>query len=326
MDTDSLIDTTKPSLHRDMDFPTYLADPADMPSLSSSLVKALLETAPKRVWFETKRLNPAAQDKQSRTFALGTAAHAQLVGMGEKIVPVPYDSFRSKDAKAMRDEAYKQGHTPVLEEEMDRVIEMAEAGIEGFAQNPDIGHIFRDHADSVIREGSVFWRERNIACRCRPDLMLLVATSDPLVVHYKTTDTKISTSGMPRYAAGLGWEFIGSHYEAGIKALTGRDPQQFFALQESQPPYLTRVFKLQPAFTAAGRMRRDRAMQIWQRCTKTNNWPGHINRTIEISVPPWHESTQIAEKDAEEAIKQAEGKDPLDIALHWQAPPGWREE
>ncbi len=326
MTDDTLIDTSRPTLHRGMDFPTYLEDPADMPSLSSSTVKALLQTAPKRVWFETKRLNPAAKDKRKREFALGTAAHAVLVGMGEKINIIPYDSFRKKDAKEMRDEAYDRGHTPILEDDMDRVNEMAEAGIEAFAKNPDIGDLFGKHADSVIREGSIFWREMNIACRCRPDFCLLSTTSQPLIVHYKTTDNQINTPGLPRYAAGLGWEFIAAHYEAGVKALTGHDPVQFFAFQESQPPYLTRVLKLQDAFTGAGRMRRQRAMQIWARCTMTNTWPGYINRTTEISVPPWHETQQIAEKDAEQAIMQNEGKDPLDLALDWQAPIEWRRE
>ena len=321
-----IIDTSKPSLHRGMDFPTYLADPADMPSLSSSTVKALLQTAPKRVWYETKRLNPAAPDKRKRQFALGTAAHAVLVGMGEKIKLVPYKSFQTKDAKAMRDEAYDRGHTPILEGEMDRVNEMAHAGIEAFAEDPDIGHLFGKNADSVIREGSIFWREMNIACRCRPDLLLLGATSRPIIVHYKTTNNQITTPGLSRYAAELGWEFTAAHYEAGLKALTGHDPVQYFAFQESQPPYLTRVLKLQDAFTGSGRMRRQRAMQIWARCTATNIWPGFINRAIEISVPPWHETQQIAEKDAEQAIERAEGKDPLDLALHWQAPSEWRPE
>ena len=322
-----MIDTAKPSLHDGMDFPTYLADPADMPSLSSSIVKSLLQTAPKRVWTSTKRLNPMAEDKRKTEFDIGTAAHAELVGMGEKIDVLHFDSFRKADAKAARDAAYKAGHTPLLAHNMDRVTEMAEAGRMQFAQNPDIGFVFAEERFSGIRsEASIFWRELNTACRCRPDWLVLQASGPPLVIHYKTTDsggnspiTPMSPS-MSRFAANMGWDLTAAHYGNGVKALTGRDPRQFFAVQEAVPPYLTAVFEVNDAFTANAAMRRDRALYVWSRCVATNNWPGHFNRTIVLAPPPWHENALIAEKDAEQAIITVEGKDPIDLAFHWQAP------
>lgn len=329
MTKDTLIDTTKPSMHGDMDFPTYLGDPADMPSMSSSIARSLLTTAPKRVWTETKRLNPTAEDKNKRIFDLGSAAHAELIGMGEKIVIIHHDSFRKADAKAERDAAYKAGHTPILAAEMDRITEMAEAGRMQFAQNPDIGFVFADERPSgTYSEASIFWRELNAACRCRPDLLVLQASGAPIIIHYKTTATAITpfSSSMARFAANQGWDLIAAHYHEGVKALTGYDPRQFFAVQETEPPYLTEVFELDNAFVANAAMRRDRALSVWSRCLATNTWPGHFNRTVVLAPPPWHENAQIAEKDAEQAIVTAEGKDPLDLALHWQAPPGWREE
>ena len=124
-----MIDTTKPSLVEGMDFPAYLADPCDIPSLQSSTVKALLETAPAAVWERTKRLNPAAEDVHKRTFDLGTAAHAELIGAGETVVVIEHDSYRKTEAKAARDAAYEAGQTPILEADAPRVQAMAEAAM-----------------------------------------------------------------------------------------------------------------------------------------------------------------------------------------------------
>ena len=307
-----------------MTFKEYLDDPCDEPSLSSSTVRALLKTAPKRVWTETKRLNPAYEEKRDPKFDLGTAAHTALIGHGQRMVIVPFDAYRSSAAKAMRDEAYNQDKTPVLESNMDRVTAMAEAAREQFAQNSDIGFMFQDDAQGVKHETSVFWREINVANRCRPDLLALRATAVPIIVHYKTTQVMLGDAGLKRLASDQGWHLIHSHYHAGLKALTGHDPKQFFAVQEVQPPYLTMVTDLSNAFEGTGDMRRGRALKIWARCVATGNWPGHFTRTKTIDIPPWFESKQIADKDAEEAILQREGKDPLDTMMHWQAPEGWK--
>ena len=53
-----------PSLVEGMSFKTYLADPAPEPSLTSSLVRELLQTAPRRAWENCSRLNPDYESKE----------------------------------------------------------------------------------------------------------------------------------------------------------------------------------------------------------------------------------------------------------------------
>lgn len=306
-----------------MSFKDYLDDPCDMPSLSSSTARDLLKTAPKRVWWGTKRLNPAYTPKRANQFDLGTAAHTVLIGHGSRLAVGPFDAWRSKEAKAFKAEAYEREHTPVLESDLERVMDMAEAAREQFAESPDIGFMFREPVQGVKHEASIFWREMNVANRCRPDLLALRTTEPPIIVHYKTTKVVLSSRALPRHAADQGWHLIAAHYDAGLKALTGHDPLQFFAIQEVDPPHLTMVTELSKPFFGTGEMRRSRALKIWGRCTNSGIWPAHVTRTVQIDIPPWFETQEIADKDAERAVLDSEGKDPLDTMLHWQAPSGW---
>ena len=312
-----MIDTTKPSLVDDMDFPTYLADPCDIPSMASSTVRAMLETAPAAVWERTKRLNPNAEDVHKKAFDIGTAAHARIIGAGSEIDILHFDSYRTKDAKALRDEAYAAGRTPILEADMGRVDEMSEAAEAQFSEHPDAGWI----AGSIAhREASIFWRETGVACRCRPDIFVQQVDGPPVIIHYKTTGMTLNGGMLGRMAGNAGWDVIAAHYGAGVKALTGREPEQYFAIQETAPPYLTLVCRLDDAFVANGAMQRDRAMRTWARCVREKRWPAHLNRTITVELPPWHENAAVAAKDAEIAIEQAEGKSVYELSMAFHKP------
>ena len=292
-------------------------DPAPTPSISSSTVRELLDTAPRAVWENSRRLNPDYEENNKHIFDLGAAAHAQWVGQGDPIVVIAEDSFRTKAAKEARDDAYANGFTPVLEKEMDRVHDMADAAAEYFGRHPDLA----PHIDRSTREASIFWREAAVACRARPDMFALGEDvgAPPVLLHYKTTGTTINAHSLPRFAAGQGWEMIAAHYHEAAKALTGKDPVQYFLIQENKPPYLCMVAQLHPVFVAAGAMRRSRALYLWARCLRENNWPGHIDRTVILLCPPWHENLLVEQKDSEEFFKQ-DGGDQFDHLRAWQAP------
>ena len=64
-----------PIIFENMSFSDYLADPADSPSASSSILRSLTETAPAKVRLQSPRLNPEYQERHSTEFDIGTAAH-----------------------------------------------------------------------------------------------------------------------------------------------------------------------------------------------------------------------------------------------------------
>jgi hypothetical protein len=304
-----------PQLVDDMSFAEYLADPMPEPSLTSSLCKAMLSTAPRRVWAEN--FDPEDQDEDEAKFDLGTACHALVTGAGNKIAVIDAKDYRGGDAKAQRDAARKAGMTPILKTKWPAVQLMAERAWEEFSSNPDIGPLL----SSSKREATIMWQEAGIMCRCRPDFYHEVTNT---MIHYKTTATSIQPSGLARFAASQGWDLIAAHYDAGARYLTGRPSQQFFAVQEVDKPHLGVVVKLDPTFMETAHMRRDEAVNRWAKCVRSDIWPGFPRNTILLECPEWHERNMTAEKDAEENARKG-GTDLLAMARQWQAPEGWRK-
>ena len=319
-----------PALVDDMPFKRYLADPTPEPSLTSSLIRDLLASAPRYVEENTSRLNPDYRESSTEKFDLGSAAHQVLIGGGRRIAWIPYDSYRSGAAKAARAAAYDAEETPILEQHQSRTYAMADAARAQFVQNPDVGWIFRelqapdavaDQADNVQREVSIFWRETGITCRCRPDLYARPGPNDepPVIVHYKTTPEHLAAHTLPRYASNLGWHLTASHYAAGVAALTGLDPRQYFAIQQNRPPYLARVVRLPDIWYATGDMLRERAIAAWARCVRSGHWPGHSSGTLDIDLPPWVENTAVEIKDRRNAMADAPMMEVAKSAGIWPA-------
>ena len=283
---------SEPRLIEDMSFADYLGDPAPEPSVTAGILRELLNGTPRHVWERTPRLNKDAAPENKAAFDLGSAAHAQFVGHGAALDVIQADNWRTNAAKDQRAASYQAGHTPILEKEFARVEAMASAATAQFGQHAEIGPLLK----FMRRESTIIWNDVGVTNRCRPDFLDLAV---PVIVHYKTTATRLSPSALPRYAAGAGWDLTAAHYAAGVKALTGHEPKQFFAVQENTPPYLGVVIELDPIFVACGTMCRELALGIWAKCLRENVWPGYPSGTLRLECPPWHESMMTAWKDAE---------------------------
>ena len=291
---------TEPRLIEDMSFADYLGDPAPEPSVTSGIIRELLTGTPRHVFERTPRLNAHAVPENKAAFDLGSSAHALFVGHGAKLDVIQADSWRTNEAKRQRVESYGAGHTPILEKEFARVKDMADAAATQFSQHADIGYLM----PATQREATIIWNEVGVTNRCRPDF-LYVPPADtaldvlpPVIVHYKTTATRLSAAALPRYAAGAGWDITAAHYAAGVKALTGHEPRQYFAVQENTAPYLGLVLELDPIFVACGTMNREIALGIWAKCLRDNAWPGYPAGTLRLECPPWHEAMMTDWKDA----------------------------
>ena len=274
----------------DMPMSQYISDPAPDPSLTATAANALLATCPARVWYDTARLNPDAPATGSKPAALGTAVHSLLFGDGSDLTIIEADSFRTKAAREARDAAYAENFTPILADEFDRGCEMAEV-LRSAAVGLACG------LANMAPEQTIVWRgPGKVYGRCRPD-GLWNNTGTPVVVHLKTTRTDISDSGLSRYAVQMGWPVTHAHYSAGIRALTGQEPVQWFLVQEQHPPYLARLLPLDGTLTAWGEKRWKTAWTLWGRCVKTGHWPGY-GHAPHIEAPAWLQPIEDADDDA----------------------------
>ena len=285
-----------PQLIPDLSFDEYLRDPAPEPSVTAGILRELLTGTPQHVWQSTPRLNPQAEPETKAAFDLGSAAHALFVGHGAPLDIIRAENWRTNAAKDARHASYKAGNTPILEGDYERVKAMADAATRQFSQNAEIGHLL----PAMQREATIIWNEICVSNRCRPDFLDLAEDSKlkPVIVHYKTTATRLSPASLPRYAAGAGWDLTAAHYAAGVNALTGKEPRQFFAIQENNPPYLGLVLELDRIFVECGKMCREFALGMWATGLREKEWPGYPVRTLRLECPPWHEVAMTAWKDA----------------------------
>ena len=293
-----------PAMIESMSFSDYLADPAPQPSLTSSIARELNSTAPAAVRHRTTRLNPAAVTFQSEKFDIGTAAHALFVGGGEPIVEIDHTDYRKQAAKDERDAAYAAGHTPILAHQMVHVRAMVGALRTWMVGSDVVMNVIG--TQNTVNEATIIWKHEGIHCRCRPDILYWNGKPDfqrAAVIHYKTTNITINRNSLARYAATLGWQVIHEHYRLGVKALTGIEPDQYFLVQETEPPYLPMLVELDSAFVEYGEMDHEHAVKTWRTCLTTGKWPGHRPDVMTIEAPAYLDR-DFREREPEEVFEE----------------------
>ena len=254
---------------------------SDVETLSSTGARKILRS-PARFKWDLDHPSP-----YKRQFEIGHAAHTMVLSAGAAIERIDADSYRTKDARHLREEALAEGKTPLLPREYDQVTDMYQACLD----HPVVGKLIE--RDDLVREASMFWLDgaTGAACRARPDL----ATADwSLLIDYKTT-VDASPVGFAKSLGNFWYHCQQSWYQDAVKHFTGRDPAFVFIAQEKTPPYLVGVYVVdQTAIELADAMNR-KARFTWKACTETGNWPGYTPEPTVVPLPYWSEKTLTEE-------------------------------
>lgn len=260
----------------------YVKDPAPAPSLSASLAHVLLTRSPKHAWLASPRLSGTCElEEYDAKKIVGTVAHALLLeGDRSRVVTIEADSFQSKAARALRDEALLSGKLPVLAERMadvDAAVEAARAQL-AVTELPDL--FTGGHA-----ERTMIWQDGGVWYRSRPDW---ISADGTVLADLKTT----STAEPDAWARGplLGYEFDLQATLAlcGADALLGSAERTFiFVVLEVTPPYGLSLVGLTPAYRTFAASKLDRAAAIWRECLATSHWPGYPTRVAWAEPPSW---------------------------------------
>lgn len=270
----------------------YLADPTPGGSLSSSEARELLACPAKFYWRRTNRVVTHKPE-----FDFGHAAHALVLGVGDPIVVVEADDWRTKAAKEQRDEAYAAGHTPVLVADWEVVQAMATA----LRTHPIAAALLAPGTGKA--EQSLFWRDvSGIMRRARLDWLPNPGTRRLIISDYKTA-RDASNDAFARAAASYGYHAQAAWYLDGVRALCDEPNPAFLHIaQEKEPPYLVNVVELDEQALDIGAAQNRRAIDRYQECVRTGTWPGYSDGIEPISLPQWavyqHERKLDSEGDA----------------------------
>jgi len=243
---------------------------ADRESLSVSGAKVLLK-AP--ALFKWQQDHPVHKD----VFDIGSAAHRLVLGVGPDVLVCPFDSWRTNEAKAMRDDARQRGEIPVLKADWERVTEMAD--------------VLSRHrmAMSLLSGGKAevsayaLDEETGVMRRCRYDYL-----RDDLAVDYKSAASSEPTA-FARAAASFGYHMQHPYYyDIGIDL--GLPLKGFvFIVQMKEPPYLVSVVELVPDAVERGRDLNRQALQRFRDCREVDLWQGYArdDEITPIDIPRW---------------------------------------
>jgi hypothetical protein len=263
-----------------MSFKDYLADPCPKPSLSRSVIKDLIFKTPRHAFWNHPKLNKEFKPEESATaFDIGTAAHSVFLQGDNIAVCLNFNDWRKNEAKEARDEARANGLIPLLPEQYDNVLAMAEVGRK---------ELKNSELEIDINEGfsevTYTWKEGETYCRIRPDW---IHKSNAIILDYKTTSQSANPESYSRIVVNNALDIQDAFYRRGVNKVEGTTPDFIFMVQEVEPPYLCSFIELDLRFKDMGEEKVKRGMHLWRECMKTGVWPSFSNRIYTIEPPSY---------------------------------------
>lgn len=283
----------------DMTEKVYHADPAPMPSISSSCAKTLVQKSPMHVYAEHPRLGGQhKEDTDEMNF--GSLAHRILLGKGSDIAEFASDSWRGKEAAAFWDKAKADGKIPCLSKDLVRAESLAGVLL-GQMQEVGLGHVFDLTNKEAQSEVAAFWQEGAAWCRALFDRIIINRAAMRVQIYDVKT---MSQSAHPRACAAriasMGYDIQRAHYMRAIEILmpdfVGRIDFTFIFVETAAPFAITPV-TLDGEWSAVGQSRWERALSKWQECTANNHWPGYASEVLRLEAPNWALSQEIDAAD-----------------------------
>ncbi len=302
---------SQPGIYHDLPAADYHADPIEGGSLSSTGARKLLPPgcpAKFRYWADHPQ-------PPKREFDLGHAAHRTLLGVGEEIVVVDADTWKTKAAREARDEAYDAGQVPLLPHELTKVEEM----IEAIWAHPVAAAVFSNGRPEV----TLAWRNDifGVWQRARLDWF----PNGPITIpdsgtgkprpYFVVPDYKTCVSAEPD-ALSKAMHSHGYHQQidwySGILAALGATGDvpllPLLVAQEKEPPYVVTVAQPDAAAMRVAATRNRKALDVYSICMQSGVWPGYDDDVVPLALPGY------AEAQHEAAVEQGL------MDIDWQLP------
>ena len=245
---------------------------ADQTAVSSTVLKQILRSPAHMKAFQDQ------PHKTTPSRLIGNALHSAV------LEPEKFDhDYIVWDGGDRRGKVYTSfvaenpGKSILTREEMDDVLGMCEAVL-SYTEYP-IGHLLR----TGINERAFFWTDKQTGVRCKikPDNV-----NDYCILDLKSTDDA-RPFAFERQIAALGYDFQAAMYQDGHQNETGRLQDFYFIAVEDAPPYGVYVHQASPEMLAKGYADYRRALDLYQNCLKTGQYPGYEKPFSVINLPKW---------------------------------------
>jgi hypothetical protein len=269
---------TQPGYHALFPEAAYHDDPVPGGSLSSTGARKLLPPGcpAKFLWWTEHR------EPYRAVFEEGKAAHRKVLGVGPDLVLVDKARWDTNEVKAQLKAIRAAGNVPLKKPAMDMVDAMAAA----LREDPMARQLL-DPAKGAT-ELSLFWRDRSVWGRARPDRLTRLRSGRPVIVDYKTC-ASAAPAKVVKAIADHGYHVQGAFYQAGARALglVGEDVGFLLVMQEKDPPHVVTVVEPDPTAMRVGAIRVREAFALYAECRASGRWPGYAEDVVLAELPPW---------------------------------------
>lgn len=229
---------------------------------------------------------------------IGTAIHDGLLEGVDRIVAIEADDWRTKAAKAARDEARAAGKIPMLARKVEQVTHAIESA-KAYMLSSEIAEEWSGASESEL---TIIWKEGKLFCKARPDWL---SADRSLLIHVKTTAGSAQPESWIRnQLTACGYDLAVAFYERGLYAAedgAGQNaPTSVFLIIEQNAPYGCSLVGLSPAMLDLASRKAERAIRIWQECQETGHFPCYPSRIAYAEPMPW----QLANEETEQILGQ----------------------
>lgn len=252
----------------------YLA----LPHFSSTMAKALIAQSPRHAKAERE----AGGKAPTKEMDFGSVGHRLVLGKGKDFEPLPFDDWRTKDAKEARKRVRDQGKVPIKAEDFERAnllaetvrVELVERGIvlDGESELP------------------VTWEEQTahgvVLCRAMFDHAWL---DTGRILDLKFTDSA-APGAIERNAEQMGYGVQWAAYTSALVALRpslAGKVDFLFTFAERDSPFAVNVVRPDGMFRDLGMKRWRRALNTWARCVAEDHFPAYGAGINSLTPPVW---------------------------------------
>lgn len=257
-----------PGIYTDVPDALYHGDPCGgVPVLSASIAKLLINDCPMSAWAAHPLLGGLSRER-TEPMIRGSILDNLLAGGDAAFVELPFEEFRTKEAKAARDAAKEAGQIVFRAGELSAWKRKAGAikkGLKG--RGFDI--------DAYDKQITVIWHETatdgtQVLCKGRLDYLRGLEIAD-----LKTSE-ELGDRSLTNKILAFGYHIQRAAYLSAMDHLypeeAGRHRFNFY-FASPEAPYPTRRVGLGGLFTQLGRVEWQKAVDLWAACMKSQQWP-----------------------------------------------------
>lgn len=227
--------------------------------------------------FKYRRDNPRPDTEETR---LGRALHVLTMEphrFDSIAVLSPHDDYRTKEAKAWRDETIASGAIPLKADKWAEVHRWRDA----LLSHPTASALLKP-GDDVLVESTILWDYNGIPAKARPDVF---RAREGIIVDVKTTAC-VHESEWDREVASTGLYYQPWWYLAAAET-TDAAPDAFaWVVVSKEAPYAVWV-RTADRWMEPARRRGENLLSMYRACQDSGRWPSSSAEVVESIPPPW---------------------------------------